>query len=58
MPLGVKDVDLALATAREVDVRLPSGELVRKHLLEAIAAGRGEQDWAALAGHIAAQAGL
>jgi 3-hydroxyisobutyrate dehydrogenase-like beta-hydroxyacid dehydrogenase len=58
MPLGVKDVDLALATAREVDVRLPSGELVRTHLLEAIAAGRGEQDWAALAGHIAAQAGL
>jgi 3-hydroxyisobutyrate dehydrogenase-like beta-hydroxyacid dehydrogenase len=58
MPLGVKDVDLALATAGEVQVRLPSGEMIRKHLLEAIAAGRGEQDWAALAGHIAAEAGL
>jgi 3-hydroxyisobutyrate dehydrogenase-like beta-hydroxyacid dehydrogenase len=58
MPLGVKDVDLALATAGEVQVRLPSAEMIRKHLLEAIAAGRGEQDWAALAGHIAAEAGL
>jgi 3-hydroxyisobutyrate dehydrogenase-like beta-hydroxyacid dehydrogenase len=58
MPLGVKDVDLALATASEVNVRLPSGEMIRKHLLSAIAAGRAEQDWAALAGHIAAEAGL
>jgi 3-hydroxyisobutyrate dehydrogenase-like beta-hydroxyacid dehydrogenase len=58
MPLGVKDVELALATAREVNLRLPSGEMIHQHLLEAMAAGRGEQDWAALAGHIAAQAGL
>jgi 3-hydroxyisobutyrate dehydrogenase-like beta-hydroxyacid dehydrogenase len=58
MPLGVKDVELALATAREVGAPLPSGEMIRKHLLEAIAAGRAEQDWAALAGKIAADAGL
>jgi 3-hydroxyisobutyrate dehydrogenase-like beta-hydroxyacid dehydrogenase len=58
MPLGVKDVELALATAREAGVPLPSGELIRKNLLEAIAAGRAEQDWAALAGKIAADAGL
>lgn len=58
MPLGVKDVELALATAREAGVALPSGLLVRKHLLEAIAAGRGEQDWAALAGYLAERAGL
>jgi 3-hydroxyisobutyrate dehydrogenase-like beta-hydroxyacid dehydrogenase len=58
MPLGVKDVDLALATAREAGVPLPSGEMIKKHLLEAIAAGRAEQDWAALAGKIAADAGL
>jgi hypothetical protein len=32
--------------------------MIHQHLLEAMAAGRGEQDWAALAGHIAAQAGL
>jgi 3-hydroxyisobutyrate dehydrogenase-like beta-hydroxyacid dehydrogenase len=58
MPLGVKDVELALATAKDVGVSLPSGEMIRRHLLEAIAEGRGDQDWAALAGHIAARAGL
>lgn len=58
MPLGVKDVELALATAREVGMGLPSGEMIRKHLLEAIQAGRAEQDWAALAGKLAADAGL
>jgi 3-hydroxyisobutyrate dehydrogenase-like beta-hydroxyacid dehydrogenase len=58
MPLGVKDVELALSTAREAGMDLPSGNLVRKHLLEAIAAGRAEQDWAALAGKLATDAGL
>ncbi|MGH8726449.1 MAG: NAD(P)-dependent oxidoreductase [Burkholderiales bacterium] len=58
MPLGVKDVELALSTARETGVPLPSGEMIRKHLLEAIAAGRAEQDWAALAGKLASDAGL
>jgi 3-hydroxyisobutyrate dehydrogenase-like beta-hydroxyacid dehydrogenase len=58
MPLGVKDVELALSTAREAGMDLPSGNLIRKHLLEAIAAGRAEQDWAALAGKLATDAGL
>jgi 3-hydroxyisobutyrate dehydrogenase-like beta-hydroxyacid dehydrogenase len=58
MPLGVKDVELALATANEVGMTLPSGTLIRKHLLEAIQAGRSEQDWAALAGKLARDAGL
>jgi len=58
MPLGVKDVELALATAREAGMTLPSGELIRRNLLAAIAAGRAEQDWAALAGKLAADAGL
>jgi len=58
MPLGVKDVELALATASEVGAPLPSGEMIRRHLVEAIAAGRAEEDWAALAGHLAARAGL
>jgi 3-hydroxyisobutyrate dehydrogenase-like beta-hydroxyacid dehydrogenase len=58
MPLGVKDVELALATAREAGMDLPSGQLIRKHLLAAIAEGRAEQDWAALAGKLAADAGL
>lgn len=58
MPLGVKDVELALSTAREAGMDLPSGNLIRKHLLDAIKAGRGEQDWAALAGYLATEAGL
>jgi 3-hydroxyisobutyrate dehydrogenase-like beta-hydroxyacid dehydrogenase len=58
MPLGVKDVELALSTAREAGMDLPSGQLIRKHLLEAIQAGRAEEDWAALAGKLAHDAGL
>ena len=58
MPLGVKDVELALATATDVGMPLPSGEMIRRHLLQAIAAGRAHQDWAALAGKLAADAGL
>lgn len=34
------------------------GEMIRAHLMEAIAAGRAEEDWAALAGHIARRAGV
>ena len=58
MPLGVKDVELALATAKDAGMDLQLGHLVRDNLLAAIVAGRAEQDWAALAGHIAAEAGL
>ena len=58
MPLGVKDVELALQTAKDAAMDLQLGHLVRKNLLAAIAAGRAEQDWAALAGHIAAESGL
>lgn len=49
MQLGLKDVELALATAREKGVPLPSAELIRQNLLAAIAAGHGHKDWAALA---------
>jgi 3-hydroxyisobutyrate dehydrogenase-like beta-hydroxyacid dehydrogenase len=58
MTLGLKDVELALSTAREVGAPLPSGELIKKNIEKAIAAGRGEQDWGALAGFIAKEAGL
>ena len=52
MELGLKDVELALATAREKGVPLPSAELIRKHLEAAIASGHGHKDWAALAEYI------
>jgi 3-hydroxyisobutyrate dehydrogenase-like beta-hydroxyacid dehydrogenase len=52
MELGLKDVELALATAREKGVPLPSAELIRKHLQDAIADGNGHKDWTALAEHL------
>jgi 3-hydroxyisobutyrate dehydrogenase-like beta-hydroxyacid dehydrogenase len=52
MTLGLKDVELALATAREKHVPLPSAELIRRHLMQAIAQGDGHKDWAALAQYI------
>ncbi len=58
LALGLKDVELALATGRETGVPLPSAELIRRQLIAAVAAGRGAQDWAALAEHIARDAGL
>jgi 3-hydroxyisobutyrate dehydrogenase-like beta-hydroxyacid dehydrogenase len=58
MALGLKDVELALSTARAAGVRLRTAEVIRDQLAAAIAAGRGEEDWAALAAHIAAESGL
>jgi 3-hydroxyisobutyrate dehydrogenase-like beta-hydroxyacid dehydrogenase len=52
MVLGLKDVELALATAREKGVPLPSAELIKRHLMQAIAQGDGHKDWAALAQYI------
>lgn len=55
---GLKDVELALAAAADAGVPLPTGELLRKQHLEAIARGFGDQDWAALGEYIAQRAGL
>jgi 3-hydroxyisobutyrate dehydrogenase-like beta-hydroxyacid dehydrogenase len=52
--LGLKDVELALATAREKGLALPSAELIRKHLERAISRGHGRKDWAGLAEYGAA----
>ena len=49
MELGLKDVELALSTAREAGVALPTAHLIRENLLRAIEAGHGDKDWAALA---------
>jgi 3-hydroxyisobutyrate dehydrogenase-like beta-hydroxyacid dehydrogenase len=54
MELGLKDVELALATAREKGVRLPSAEMIRGHLEQAIAQGHGHKDWTALAEQLGA----
>lgn len=52
MELGLKDVDLALATARETGVPLPTALLIRENLSKAIDAGEGHKDWAALAEYL------
>ena len=52
MKLGIKDVELALATARELGVALPSAELIRRNILAAIERGDGDKDWAALAEYL------
>jgi 3-hydroxyisobutyrate dehydrogenase-like beta-hydroxyacid dehydrogenase len=52
MELGLKDVELALSTARESGVRLPSAEMIKAHIEKAIALGHGYKDWAATAEYI------
>jgi 3-hydroxyisobutyrate dehydrogenase-like beta-hydroxyacid dehydrogenase len=54
--LGLKDVELALAAARESGIALPSAELIQRQHLGAIAEGYGDKDWAALGNWIMARA--
>lgn len=58
LPLALKDMELALGAGRENAVPLPLVSLLRDHMLEAIAAGYGELDWAALALVAQDEAGL
>jgi 3-hydroxyisobutyrate dehydrogenase-like beta-hydroxyacid dehydrogenase len=48
LTLGLKDVELALQTAQDLNVPLPTATLLREQHLKAIACGYGERDWAAL----------
>lgn len=52
--LGLKDVRLALAAAEATSVPMPIGSLVRDNLLEVMARGDGEKDFAVL-GEVAAR---
>lgn len=47
LTLGLKDVELALQTAADLDVPLPSAQLIREQHVRAIAHGYGARDWAA-----------
>jgi 3-hydroxyisobutyrate dehydrogenase-like beta-hydroxyacid dehydrogenase len=49
LPLGLKDVNLALAAGEAARVPLPFAGVVRDALIEALAAGGEALDWAALA---------
>lgn len=54
LPLGLKDVGLALAASEAERVPLPFAGVLRDSLLQALASGDAERDWAALA-QVAAQ---
>lgn len=56
--LGLKDVNLAVSAGESAGVALPIAGLVHDSLLDAIAHGHGNSDWAALATASARRAGL
>jgi 3-hydroxyisobutyrate dehydrogenase-like beta-hydroxyacid dehydrogenase len=58
MPLGLKDVELALEAGGDTQVPLPLAGLIREHVVAALAQGYANKDWAALAQLIAKDAGL
>jgi 3-hydroxyisobutyrate dehydrogenase-like beta-hydroxyacid dehydrogenase len=49
LPLGLKDVDLALAAAAGRGAVLPSAEIVRANMAAAIDAGFADRDWSVVA---------
>lgn len=56
--LGMKDVNLIMQTAQASTTPLPLGSLLHDRWLSAIAKGRGELDWSAIALGVAEDAGL
>jgi len=58
MPLGLKDVRLALAAAEAARVPMPTASLIRDQLVSGIARGHGNLDWSALGRVAAENAGL
>ncbi|WP_266171830.1 NAD(P)-dependent oxidoreductase [Dyella subtropica] len=58
LPLGYKDVNLALAAGDAARVPLPFASVLRDSLLETLAAGDEDVDWSALAMVAARRAGL
>jgi len=58
MRLALKDVNLVLDAAEQVDVPMPFASLVHNRLLAGVAKGRGTLDWSALAQLVDEDAGL
>lgn len=58
LPLGLKDVRLALQAGEAQHAPLPLASLLRDHFIEAIAAGDGDKDWSALSQVAFRKAGL
>ena len=49
VPLGLKDVRLALEAAEATNLTMPLANVVRDHLLQALAQGYDNEDWAVVA---------
>jgi 3-hydroxyisobutyrate dehydrogenase-like beta-hydroxyacid dehydrogenase len=58
MPLGLKDTRGVLAAAEAKNVPMPIASLLRDHFIAAIARGKADLDWSALARLAAENAGL
>ncbi len=58
LPLGLKDMRLALEAGEELHAPLPLANLVREHMLTALAKGRERFDWSGFASAIRESAGL
>jgi 3-hydroxyisobutyrate dehydrogenase-like beta-hydroxyacid dehydrogenase len=58
MPLGLKDVTLALKAADELRTPLPLASLLRDHFLSSLAKGRENWDWGGMAAVVRESAGL
>jgi 3-hydroxyisobutyrate dehydrogenase-like beta-hydroxyacid dehydrogenase len=58
LPLGLKDVRLALEAGEAVHAPLPFASVIRDNFLEAIAHGQAEKDWSAVSMVAARRAGL
>ena len=58
LPLGLKDIELVLQTALAANVPMPTASLLRDRFVSAIAKGRSDLDWSAIALGAADDAGL
>jgi len=58
LPLGMKDIDLAIQTAVEANAPMPTASLLHDRFVSAIAKGRADLDWSAIALGAADDAGL
>lgn len=58
LPLGLKDVRLALSQAHDASVGLPFGSVLEDLFLDALAHGQADQDWSAITEATRRRAGL
>lgn len=54
VPLGLKDIKLALEAGEQAGLAMPAANVIRDHFVQAIAQGYGSEDWSVIARVIAA----